>query len=102
MTQSGSPDCSVAACFLRVFCADLARRNVERASDRLDVADVDIVWHFDVVGWAAIAVASTCRGGDRSRLCRAGLGMFEHRLDQVRMNLEHEVPQDSVVDFPTL
>ena len=31
---------------------------------------------------------------------RARLGVLEHGVHDVRMNLQHEVPQDAVVDFP--
>ena len=31
---------------------------------------------------------------------RASLGVFEHRVDDVRMNLQHKVTQNAFVDFP--
>jgi len=39
-------------------------------------------------------------GGHRGGGRRACFGVFQHRINDMRMHLEHEVSQDAVVDFP--
>ena len=55
---------------------------------------------FDVRDFDVIVGGSRRGGSGAGPAARARLGVLEHRVDQVRMNLQHEVPQDAVVDFP--